>query len=296
MDSPKSGKGNRRERRRALQRDNAGPHIEEESVAQMGNGKFKFSLKDLLVIVAATALALGSIKAEDPWVVIPMLALSGIAFMGLCIGHEGRWQTRSAIGAVLVILLVFIGWRDLHKTIVEISPSEVIFRQTAINGASGIIPNAFSQQYTFRITNTTDQDVYAIGAELKIKSDRLSVNDFNLDIPKASWKSLNESDPGNSQTGDMMVIGIHNKQTNLSCFVVEITHLEPHESREIAIWESDTKDGNEDTATVTGSIYHFSLEPDPVLRNAKGGMFLPNIPLPESGLVEKIVILHLPKA
>jgi hypothetical protein len=76
---------------------------------------FHLSLKEVLVIVASTALALGSFGSNDPYVVIPMLIISGVAFVALCVGHQGspRWRTTSAI--FILIVLAFIGWRDLRK-------------------------------------------------------------------------------------------------------------------------------------------------------------------------------------
>jgi hypothetical protein len=176
---------------------------------------------------------------------------------------------------------------------IEIFPHEVVFRQFAIKGGPGTIPSQFSQQYSFRITNTTNRDVYSIGAELKIKSDSLSVDDFNLDVPKSSWKPLNNTGISGLQMGDMMALGIRSKQTNKTFFVVELAHLEPHESREITIWESDAKDGSKDKATVTATIYHSKFEPLPMLRSSKGFMSMPNVPLPESGTLEKMMILKV---
>ncbi len=178
---------------------------------------------------------------------------------------------------------------------VEISPLQVVFSQVLIKDGSGRIPGHFSQQYTFRMTNTTNRDVYAIGAELKIKSDRLSVDNFNLGIPRSSWKALDDSAPNGTRMGDMIAMGMRNKETNRSFFVVELTHLEPHESREITIWESDPKDGNKDTATVTGTIYHSTFEPTPTLRTGEGVMLMPKVPFPESGSIEKLIAIpHLP--
>jgi hypothetical protein len=81
----------------------------------MEGNKFKFSLKEFLVFVIGTALALGSLKSGDPWVVTPMLFLAGLAFIALCVRHEGKPIVRVLVGLVMVALLVFIGWRDLGK-------------------------------------------------------------------------------------------------------------------------------------------------------------------------------------
>jgi hypothetical protein len=68
------------------------------------------------VTLASTALALGSFKSDDPCVAIPMLALSGVAFIALCIWHRGSSVSRALVACVLVGLLAFIGWRDLRKS------------------------------------------------------------------------------------------------------------------------------------------------------------------------------------
>jgi len=176
---------------------------------------------------------------------------------------------------------------------IEISPRQVAFSQVAIKGGSGTIPSQLSQQYSFRITNTTDRDVYAIGAELRIKSNHLSLNDFSLGIPKSSWKTMDNGEANGMQTGDMMLIGCRSKQKNRSFFLVELPHLDPHESREIIIWETDPKDGSMDTAVVSGAIFHSTFEPTPTLRTRKGVMLMPRVPFPEAATIERLSVLTI---
>jgi hypothetical protein len=76
---------------------------------------FRFGRKEILVLIAGTALALGSFRSDDPLVVIPMLVLAAIAFILLCFWHEGSRSGRGIAAILLMILLTFIGWRDLRK-------------------------------------------------------------------------------------------------------------------------------------------------------------------------------------
>lgn len=74
----------------------------------------RFSLKEALLLIAGTALSLGSFKLDDPWVVIPMLSLAAIAFIAMCAIHSGRWFYRVGISLIVILILLFIGWRDLR--------------------------------------------------------------------------------------------------------------------------------------------------------------------------------------
>jgi membrane protein implicated in regulation of membrane protease activity len=79
----------------------------------IGN-RFRFKLEEVLVIVASTALALGSLNSRDPYIVISMLVISGIAFVALCFWHEGNPKWRMIVALGLLLVLAFVGWRDLR--------------------------------------------------------------------------------------------------------------------------------------------------------------------------------------
>jgi hypothetical protein len=83
--------------------------------AEEGKRGFKITLKEGLLILAGTALALGSFKSDDAWVVIPMLSLSGVAFVWLCLGHQGIWAWKIMAAVLTVAILFYIGWRDLRR-------------------------------------------------------------------------------------------------------------------------------------------------------------------------------------
>ena len=89
-----------------------------------GGARFRFSLKEVLVVIASTALALGSFRSGDPWVVIPMLLISGGAFIALCIWHEGKPVSRICTVILILIALGFIGWRDLRQGAQSASPPQ----------------------------------------------------------------------------------------------------------------------------------------------------------------------------
>lgn len=86
-------------------------------IRSMGDDEKRFRLtrKEWVMLIFGTALALGSFKSDDPWVVIPMLTISGLAFILLCVWHHGSVLRRSLAAAALVVVLVFIGWRDFRR-------------------------------------------------------------------------------------------------------------------------------------------------------------------------------------
>jgi hypothetical protein len=67
------------------------------------------------MLIAGTALALGSFKTDDPLVVVPMLCVSGGAFVLLCIWQ--KWKVRWCVFAasLLIAAFSFLGWRDLRR-------------------------------------------------------------------------------------------------------------------------------------------------------------------------------------
>jgi hypothetical protein len=46
-----------------------------------------------------------------------MLLISGVAFIGLCIWHEGRPLWRVGVAIMLGVALGFIGWRGLRRPV-----------------------------------------------------------------------------------------------------------------------------------------------------------------------------------
>jgi len=66
------------------------------------------------MLIVATALGLGAFKADDPVVVLPMLAISCAAFIALCYYHHGAVLVRAGASVVFICALVLVGWRDLR--------------------------------------------------------------------------------------------------------------------------------------------------------------------------------------
>ena len=67
------------------------------------------------MLVSGSALAVASLRSGDPWVVIPMLSLSELAFLYLCIAHSGKWQIRLVFTILIAATLTLIGARVLGK-------------------------------------------------------------------------------------------------------------------------------------------------------------------------------------
>jgi len=90
------------------------PEVEADLFPTETTRTFQFSLKEWLTIAFATFLALASLKADDPLVVVPMLALSDAVLVLMCMFHKGSRKNRTLIALVFTGILVFIGWRDLR--------------------------------------------------------------------------------------------------------------------------------------------------------------------------------------
>jgi hypothetical protein len=111
-----------------------------ESMSSMAS-EFRFERKEFLVLILGTALALCSLKSDDLWVVVPMLVISGGAFIALCYWHHGKPIVRTITAVALIGALAFIGWRDLRprpKSEESVSaptqsPPSIIINQTAID-------------------------------------------------------------------------------------------------------------------------------------------------------------------
>jgi hypothetical protein len=80
-------------------------------------GKFELTLKDLLLIIVNTAIALGSTRSNDPWLVVPMLGIAAIISVVFCIRHKGNIWVRFLSATTLVLVLGFVGWRDLRQAV-----------------------------------------------------------------------------------------------------------------------------------------------------------------------------------
>ncbi len=81
------------------------------------NRRYKLSGEEALLFLVATAPTLGSLKSDDPYLVIPMLAISGISFVLLCARHQGSALLRILSAIAMLSVLLFVGWRDLRKPV-----------------------------------------------------------------------------------------------------------------------------------------------------------------------------------
>src|ERR1700690_4273157 len=86
---------------------------------------FRFTGKEIAVLVIGTALALGSLRAEDPYVIVPMLVVSWVAFLYICGTHEGPWYWRLGVAALVTSSLAAIGGRLFWSSVVAAFQSSV---------------------------------------------------------------------------------------------------------------------------------------------------------------------------
>jgi hypothetical protein len=73
--------------------------------------RVSLTLKEVLLLIVASALAIGSLKGDDPWIVLPMLGVSAAAFVVLCVIHEGRRLYRIGVAVSLICVLSLIASR-----------------------------------------------------------------------------------------------------------------------------------------------------------------------------------------
>jgi hypothetical protein len=66
----------------------------------------KLSRGEIALLLVSSFLSLASVRGNDPWVVVPMLVIAWIAFLYVCITHQGskRWRAGAAIGGTVVLL------------------------------------------------------------------------------------------------------------------------------------------------------------------------------------------------
>jgi hypothetical protein len=80
---------------------------------------FRFTPKEVAVLIIGTALALGSFRSDDPWLVVSMLILSWGAFVYICAFHEGspraRWASALAITAILAAISIRLFWAAVSE-------------------------------------------------------------------------------------------------------------------------------------------------------------------------------------
>lgn len=107
---------------------------------------------------------------------------------------------------------------------VTISPSAVTYNTGDV----------WSQTYTFRIQNDTRTDLYSVTFKLRVDSTKLSLKDFKFDVPKSSWKAIDENDPVSSKFGDILGLDCTDAKGR-PVFLRFLLHLNPHESREVTL-------------------------------------------------------------
>jgi hypothetical protein len=79
-----------------------------------GMSNVRFGKKEFAVLIGGTLLALAGIGVSDPWIFFPCFGGSWLAFIWLCILHEGKRLWRSIVGIIITASLSLIGWRAYH--------------------------------------------------------------------------------------------------------------------------------------------------------------------------------------
>jgi hypothetical protein len=122
--------------------------------------RIRFTRKEVITLVIAVALALGTLPTEYPRVAYPMLGISWLALMYLCFARIGEWYWRTLSASVVTILLVLIalysyvtyGFKESRLTIEPSNPVDLI--------------NPFSASFT--ITNIGSVALDAVAPRMSI--------------------------------------------------------------------------------------------------------------------------------
>src|SRR6266446_1798093 len=71
----------------------------------------RFSKKELGLTVAGSLFAAAGVGVSDPWIFFPFFAGSWLAFVWLCIRHEGRRISRVTIALAITGAMSLLAWR-----------------------------------------------------------------------------------------------------------------------------------------------------------------------------------------
>jgi hypothetical protein len=105
----------------------------------------KFTGKEVAGLIVATCLALASLRPSDAVVILPMLALSGLAFLYICFRHPGRVWVRSSVGAGIVLVLGGIGFRAMTAANAEPPVTKADIKELEKHfpdGRGPVVPNS----------------------------------------------------------------------------------------------------------------------------------------------------------
>jgi hypothetical protein len=122
--------------------------------------------------------------------------------------------------------------------VLVVTPTQVIF-----GNISSRQQNILNDQYTFTIENQRGFYLYAVMVKLRVYSSDASVNDFSLEVPKSSWKPIDENDPVGSEFADMGGLNCTDSSNRL-VFWRYILRLGPHESRQVIMTHINTRESH----------------------------------------------------
>jgi hypothetical protein len=170
---------------------------------QISGRRFKLTLKEVFILSFGTALALGSFKSDDPVVVIPMLSVAGVSFIGLCWWHQGKFLWRVIAALALLIILVFIGWRDLrsqehpYKPKVEAQQESSNSCVIEANVSSDVLARLYSRGFKpasqeVQFGPSSEEFFYEWRLDLKANCELTNVV---VEIEKISWDERPKVDP-----------------------------------------------------------------------------------------------------
>ena|ERR1035438_320581 len=116
-----------------------------------------FSRKDIILLILSFAPSLAGLNS-DPLIVVPMLVLSVVSFIYLCVTHPGRVILRAASGIAFTLLIGFVGIRALAwQGLVSRLDCNIDFREDVHMSSRGYgtLPTITRKRQLLRITSQT---------------------------------------------------------------------------------------------------------------------------------------------
>jgi hypothetical protein len=98
--------------------------------------KLRLSKKEMLLGGIGTAVSLASLRANDPYILIPLLAFSSLCFSLLCWLHEGSKLARTLTAFFISMVLALVGLRILSTPNIDIETTRQGIQQPQSGGES----------------------------------------------------------------------------------------------------------------------------------------------------------------
>ncbi len=202
----------------------------------------------------------------------------------------GRFFSNIWVNGIVLLILSLVAaemiarWKASKIPTIEIDPPQITFGKSTPEAT-----DTFSGQDIFRITNTTEQDIYGVVVKLRVDTTKVSIEDFGFSVPKSSLKPLDPYSPNGQLIGDLLDTACLDTSNHI-VFLIYMPHLEPKDSRVVSLTyknpgydrtditpkagETITLPDPKQGFTVRAELSDFSKEPISTHRTNSGTLYL----------------------